>query len=852
MIHLGVGMKSLAASRRVRSALVWSVATLSGAAGLGYEMVWTRLLGVALGTEMLAVLGAIAGLFVGLAVGGWWLDGVVRRAARPGRLYALLEATIAIWGLVCTFLLPAVADWLPPRLGSTPAPGLVWVVSFALPSLLLLPATVAMGGTLAALDRWIRCVSASERIVAGAYAANTLGAVAGTLLTVTWSFGALGLKGTLVALALLNGIAAVAAWWLDRETAPAAEVGRVSMSGNGRLLTSLGITGVLGIAVEVIVVRIASQFLSDTIYTFAALLAAYLLGSAAGAAIRQRFTTPASESTRTVLLVANAAIVLATLCALPMIARWAQTESITDRIGELMIAGLIFLPSALAMGALFADLLEEYGRINGSVGRASAVNALGAALAPALAATVLIPGVGAMSALAVVGTAYVALLPIRRQSFAWAAGPVVMGAFLIFKPLPLPIGLPTGARQVASIEGPMVAASVVDDALGARYLEVNGHFRMGGTRSERSDFRQAWLPLLLHPHPKDVLYIGVGTGATLSGALLYPDLRVTGVEISEETIALLPYFAVPGRPDPTPSIVNADGRRYLAAQTNRYDVVVADNFHPALEGSGSLYAVEHFESVRRRIRAGGLFCQWLPLYQLDEQSLRDIARSFLVVFPDASVWLAHYSVRMPMLALCGTEKGAGISLAGLGDRLGAPSLRERVQRLEFATPMAVAGAYLGGPATLSAYVGNGAVNSDDHPVVALNGHRNVRAMAEPPETLLLSVLRHLRSSPAVLNVDAVTRPRLEAYWRARDRFITAGATLSGEPRGRALIDAASPGLLAAIRESGEFEPAYQPLLAMAQALQNDDPAGARKLLEAIDQAAPQRDEARQLLARMSH
>jgi spermidine synthase len=89
---------------------------------------------------------------------------------------------------------------------------------------------------------------------------------------------------------------------------------------------------------------------------------------------------------------------------------------------------------------------------------------------------------------------------------------------LFLHPFILPVGIPPGGRQVASIEGPMVSASVVDDLSGARYLEVNGHFRMGGTSSQRSDFRQALLPLLLHPHPRQALYLGVGTGTTLAGA----------------------------------------------------------------------------------------------------------------------------------------------------------------------------------------------------------------------------------------------------------------------------------------------------------------------------------------------
>src|SRR5262249_14994285 len=91
--------------------------------------------------------------------------------------------------------------------------------------------------------------------------------------------------------------------------------------------------------------------------------------------------------------------------------------------------------------------------------------------------------------------------------------------------------------------------------------------------------------------------------------------------------------------------------------------------------------------------------------------------------------------------------------------------------------------------------------------------------------------------------------RLSAYWRARDRFLEAGAALPGDPRGRALIEAASPGLVDALRLSAEFDPAYQPLISMAKALMASDRSAAARLLHEIDNAAPSRAEARELLAR---
>jgi spermidine synthase len=96
--------------------------------------------------------------------------------------------------------------------------------------------------------------------------------------------------------------------------------------------------------------------------------------------------------------------------------------------------------------------------------------------------------------------------------------------------------------------------------------------------------------------------------------------------------------------------------------------------------------------------------------------------------------------------------------------------------------------------------------------------------------------------------DALSE-RLTAYWRARNRFLDAGAALPGDPRGAALIEAASPGLLDALRLSSEFDPAYGPLIGMARSLMTSDRAAAARLLHAINDAAPSRGEARKMLSR---
>src|SRR5215470_2053846 len=524
------------------------IVTASGFAGLGYEIVWTRVLSLALGTEMMAVLGAVTGFFAGLAFGAFLLDRLIRRAISPRLVYAALETVIGLWGVISVWLLPSAGRALSSLLGTEPAPALLWAASFALPALVLLPATAAMGATLAALERMTAAASGDSRVTAGVYGANTAGAVAGTLISTFFLLPAFGLSGTLLCLAATNALCALGALAVGATTrAPAAVVAerRPQRVGDLRLNTALFVTGLLGIAFEVLVVRLAAQVLQNTIYTFAGLLAAYLLGTAAGSILWQSAGRRAQHESLGWLLAGTSLACLVTTALTPLIARIAEAAVDIGVAGELAVAIALFLIPSAAMGALFGHLAQQVRDQRGSLGWAVGINSVGAALAPLLAAQLLIPTFGAWTALIPVALSYLVLLPVRRVMLVWAAAPAVAGLILWAGPAPSLIRVPPGGTLLAVRVGAMATASVVNDASGARYLEVNGHFRMGGTNSVRSDYRQAMLPLLLHPGPHRALFLGIGTGATVVGGARMPGVSVHGVELLPEVVELLPLFTNP-------------------------------------------------------------------------------------------------------------------------------------------------------------------------------------------------------------------------------------------------------------------------------------------------------------------
>ena len=123
---------------------------LSGAAALGYQLVWAKMFSTGLGHEMPAVLAIIAAFMAGMALGAWGLDRFIPRSARAGLWLGGLELAIGAWALLVSFFIPSVHDFALRLIGLAPGGFRHWLIAFTIPALVLLPATAAMGATLPA------------------------------------------------------------------------------------------------------------------------------------------------------------------------------------------------------------------------------------------------------------------------------------------------------------------------------------------------------------------------------------------------------------------------------------------------------------------------------------------------------------------------------------------------------------------------------------------------------------------------------------------------------------------------------------------------------------------------------
>jgi len=846
---------------------------MSGAAGLGYEMLWTRMLVAGLGHEMVSVLGVVSAFFSGLALGAWVLDGPVSRSAAPGKWYALLEIIIGLWALVLVAVLPDVNRWVSGMIGLTPTPVWHWSIAFLYPFVVLLPATAAMGATLPAMDRLLERVKGDSRSVAGLYCINTFGAVSGILLVTFIVLPALGMNRTSLILACANfiGAAAVIVVARPKKTAETTATETVSaIPGSLHFYFILFITGLLGIGFEVMMARALSQILENTVYSFAAILMAFLFGTAAGAGIYQNFRRPSDpQSTLSLLLVATAAFCSMAIGGLPYVEPLFRSlrslfgdgfsGAVTAEISIALI--LLFLPAA-AMGATFSHLAQSLRHQRGGVGKALCLNTLGGALGPFLFGVMLLPAVGLHYAMLSIPTAYLLCFPRRRIAYATATGLFVFTTFLIGQDSDRYrfVSLAEGEALVSHREGVMAAVSVVKDSRGGLHLTVNNHFQMGGTTSVFSDRRQAYLPLLLHPAPQDALFLGIGTGITFAAAADFPGLNAEGVELLPEVISAMDYFeSVTGdfRGNNNLRIINADARRYVSATDKRYDVVVADLFHPSRDGAGSLYTVEHFAAIRELLTEKGVFCQWLPLYQLNLETFKVIVKTFLHVFPEGQAYIAHYGIEQPIVGLLGGRRALRFPEKWYRKRLPDRQFRRHMAGYGYDSVYSLLGTFIAGSEALTRFAGGCPLNTDDRPVVLFEAPRFVYRKSEPAPRRLLALLEAFSPADpesilaaAVTEEDHFARPRLARYWNARDRFLKLGTRIERTSDVTQLYAKVSGPLLEVVRESVDFSAAYFPLISIAYDIYPYDQEASHRLLGKLERANPMRPEARILRQRL--
>jgi spermidine synthase len=703
---------------------------VSGAAGLVYEVLWARDFALVYGTTAEGAAVVLAAYFSGLALGSYL--GGRNVPVRGLRRYAALEAGLAVSLSLYLLLrpgLPAASAWLahvvPALLAPGSRPGLALLV-------LLLPTTL-LGATLPAVTAVL-----SSRDDAGAgrlYAWNTLGGAAGALIAAPLLVRGLGMRGAYVVAIAANLTVAAVAFVLARRAGAGnvrSGVPPPPASAAPAAIAIAAVTGGVGLAAEVLWTRGLSGVLSNSIYSIAIVLGATLLGIVLGAALASLLLRRARGSPRRRLAIIEALLAIAlvgSLLAMPALP--ATSLALIQRFGvvgpgagfavEAMLALLVILVPATLLGAAFPHVLATANLAEPAraMGQVLAANTAGGIVGALGAAFVLLPGLGLAW-----GTSLLALLcaGVAISLGAWGLGAasaavVAVVAFTI-PAVHVPWREQDAERLLYYRDGATATVMVTADAQGGKRLRTNGQYTLGGSAGLFLERREAHLPLLLHPAPRRMLALGVGTGDTAGAARAHPGLELEGVELVAEVLDAARQFAVENGgvlDDPGARFVVDDARSRLLAGSERYDVILSDLFLPWTAGTAALYALEFYELGRDHLNPGGLYCQWLPLHQLAVSDLEMIVATFTRAFPEVQLWVAYHRARTPLAALIGSATPIRTDAAALRARLADGRLARATARVGLDDAGNLAVLYVAGGQNLRAATAASLPITDDRP-----------------------------------------------------------------------------------------------------------------------------------------
>jgi spermidine synthase len=721
---------------------------ISGTAALIYQVLWIKQLTLIVGVDVYAVTTGVSAFFAGLALGGLFLGRWADRVTRPLRLYAVLEIGVALVGVLMTIALARSAALFATLEAHSAvlAWGLVFLMVGAGPFL--------MGGTLPAMVRSLGLTA--DRIGAGGgrvYAANTAGAVFGALVCAFLLIPVFGIQGSALVAAGMGLLAATGALWLDRFASPATLVQRQSnpaplaKSGTVAILF-YAIAGGLALGYEVVWSQSVVQFMSTRSFAFSVVLATYLSGLAIGAALVARWIDRARDPWGLFGLLVGAAGLVAVL-EVSLLGRWLpalQTLvdhaafSLTDSrlIGmcarfAIAAAYIVFLPTLL-LGAAFPTALKlivDSGHIGRDVGKVIALNTLGGIVGTGITGFVLVPQFGLVTTLAILAmtAAVLGLLASARgasgvRSARWATVAVAVAAVATTVLTPTDrlaslLAHERGGRLVFYDEGKGGTVAVLEQRAGQkqfRRLYIQGVSNTGDAMPSLRYMRlQALLPLVVHTgEPKSALVIGLGTGITSGALLRFPGLeRRVVAELLPEVLRAAANFKgnFGATTNPNLDIRLRDGRRELLSNPQTYDLITLEPPPPSAAGVVNLYSSDFYVLARARLRPGGIVAQWLPLPTQNDEDTRSLVRSFLDVFPHASLW----TTELHEMLLLGSLAPVDLDVPRIIERFNQTEVAAALREVGIASPEALLATWVTDRAGLERYAGDAPSVTDDRP-----------------------------------------------------------------------------------------------------------------------------------------
>jgi len=677
------------------SNLLSIILLFSGIAGLMYEQIWIRWLSLIFGNTMSAISVTLAAYFLGLALGARFGPGIF--SWNPVRAYALWEifaAIGAVFVVITLTIYKLIYPILYAHLSSNPTVFLL--VKLILSLLILFPSTFSLGATIPVLSMALPQTQKGVRTINLWYAANTIGAFIGAGCA-GYGFPLLfGISGTYAIGIGLSLLTAGLSFLISFKFIPKI-ISKLKVKKPVRfsIVMAAFVSGIVGLSLEILFTRLFSQVLPNSIFSFTTILLLFLIGYGIAPLLVNRWLIASKPKRLWILFGMSMAVIWISpylfFIFTAQLNKFLSTNGVIDYIvqqGKLSLA--VFFPAILLIGMGLPAIWsmkwssEKYSRIlfwNLLGGTAGALIAgFGSLHILGLLKGIILCGILA-------GLIPLLLFPQPKYRAVLIIGAVILTGVLFNRITTFTIfnhGVLNSGKVLALHESNRGIVTIVEKE-NDRGMYLDNFYYLGGTAAHENEERMGHISLLLHPSPKKIAFLGSATGITAGASMLHPVENITLVELIPEVYDLgKQYFhdychGLYSASQVKPAI--NDARNLLLGEDTRYDVIISDLYVPWHQGTGNLYTAEYFNIIKKRLYPRGIFCQWLPLYQLSKREFLRIAATLQHVFPRVTIWHGDFYSNKPTICLAAQQEPVPLALSTISlklKRLQEKELSDRV------------------------------------------------------------------------------------------------------------------------------------------------------------------------------
>lgn len=683
---------------------------LSGICGLIYEVAWSKYLALFIGSTAWSHMIVLATYMGGLALGAFVFGKYSDKVSNQLKLYGLLELGIGVYCLAYPFIIEIVGNLFihtASFFNGSSKQGLLITLKFILSFITLILPTVLMGGTLPILSKFLsKSISDSGKDVAKLYYINSLGAVIGTALAGFFLIRSHGLDNTVWIASSFNILIGLLAILVAKSVKPNIQSiisPRVIDDSQNQVFSETAIriaiftafaSGFIAMLYELAWIRLLSNILGSTTYSFTLMLIAFISGIAIGSYIVS-LVIRKIKNLVAFLAICQYGTAISMILSLPLYERLpyylmklsATIPNSPENFPTFLSLEFLFCFAIMLVPTIFSGMSlpvatrianRDMRVLGKSIGGIFSINTIGSVAGVLITGLFLIPLLGVKLSIEIgvllngllglfilyktglshrlklgfalffvlIAVGYRILFPAWNENF------LISGVFrTLYKQ-----GVPSysefkkqqneGQKILWHKEGIDANVAVRESQFGdtiQKTLVINGKADASTVADLQTQILLGQIPLMLYPNSGDALVIGLGSGITCGSVLRHPVKSLDVVEIASEVVECNSFFTIENNnfmADARVKITIDDAITQLKTSSKKYDYIISEPSNPWIAGIGNLYSLEFFNVCKERLNTNGVLTQWFHTYDVNNDIFRLVLNTISEVFPFVTIWKA--------------------------------------------------------------------------------------------------------------------------------------------------------------------------------------------------------------------